>query len=66
MKLGKIKSIQVFTDGTICFSQKGLQEIKQVTFYEKDARNSRFSKRIKKNQSFQSFKQNFYKLKYKL
>ena len=64
MKLARIKSIKVFTDGTIYFSHKSLQSTKQIVFYEKDYKTSLFSKKIKKKQVFPNQQKNFYKLKY--
>ena len=65
MKLVNIKFIEIFTDGTLNFSQTSLKSSKQLAFYEKDRNNSLFFKKIKKNQSFQNLPRNSYKSKYK-
>lgn len=63
MKLGNIKSIEIFTDGTTNFSCTIIKSSKQLVFYEQDIRNSLFFKKDKKKQSFQNISQN-YKSKY--
>ena len=65
MKLVKIKSIEILTDGTTHFSHTNLKSIKQAVFYEKDSRTSLFSKKIVKKQIFQNLQRNSYKSKYK-
>ena len=65
IKLVNIRSIEIFTDGTINFSYTNLKSTKQVIFYEKDVRTSLFSKKITKKQSLQNLQRNSYKSKYK-
>ena len=65
MKFINTRLIEIFTDGTVNFSYKGLKSSKQVIFYEKDAKNSSFSKKPTKKELFQNFSRNSYKSKYK-
>lgn len=59
------KFVEIFTDGTVNLSFKGLKSSKQVVIYEKDSKNFLFNKKSTKKQSFQNLSQNFYKSKYK-
>jgi len=63
MKLGNIKSIEIFTDGTINFPFRTIKSSKQFIFYEQDVRNSLLFNKSKKKHSFQNMLQN-YKSKY--
>lgn len=65
MKVVNIKSIEIFTDGTINFSYTSLKSSKQLIFYEKDKNNSLFFKKTKTPQSFPNSARNSYKSKYK-
>lgn len=65
MKLVRVKSIEILTDGTIHFVHTSLQLTKQTLFYEKDNRTSLFSKKIGKKQFVQNLQQNSYKSKYR-
>lgn len=65
MKLFKIKSIEILTDGSIYFSYLHLQSGRQTIFYEKDNRTFMLSKKTGKKQSVQNLQQNFYKTKYR-
>lgn len=60
-----MKLVEIFTDGTLHFTKKHTQSIKQIIFYEKDSRTSLFSKKVRKKQLFQNLHQNVYKSKYK-
>jgi hypothetical protein len=66
MKSIMIKSIEIFTDGTVSFSHSCLKSISQVSFYEKDIRSSLFFKKLKKNEIFQNSSTITYKSKYKI
>ena len=59
------KFVEIFTDGTVNFSFKGLKSSKQVVIYEKDSKSFLFYKKPTKKQSLQNLSQNFYKSKYK-
>ena len=61
-----IKSIKVFTDGTISISFIGLESNEQVIFHEKDIINSSFSQKSRTSNSFQNTSTISYKAKYKL
>jgi|GEM_PF-5848205 len=65
MKSISIKSIEVFSNGTISFSYTHFKSNKQVIFYEKDFLNSIFSKSSKKSQQSKSIFRTSYKSKYK-
>jgi hypothetical protein len=59
-----IRSIEVFTDGSLHFSITNLKITKQVFFHEKDFKNLLFFKKFTKPQLYQRILNNFYKLKY--
>lgn len=65
MKSISIKSIEIFTDGTVNFSYIFLKSRKQVMFNEKDAKNSLFFKKLTTAQSIQSSSRTSYKSRYK-
>jgi hypothetical protein len=65
MKLVVIKFIEIFTDGTIHFSYAPLKSIKQVTFYEKDAKKFSFFRKPSKNSLLQNLPRTSYKSRYK-
>ena len=65
MKIINIRSIEILTDGTINFSYIFSKSGKQVTLYEKDAKNSIFSKKYEKNQQVQVLSRTSYKSRYK-
>lgn len=65
MKLISVKSIEIFTDGTINFSYVPLKSTKQVVFHEKDAKNSLFFRKSTKNQPIQNLSRTSYKSRYK-
>jgi hypothetical protein len=59
-----IKSVEIFTDGSLCFSITNLKTIKQVFFFEKDFKSLLFFKKFTKFGLYQQIFNNFYKLKY--
>lgn len=65
MKIVNVRFVEIFTNGAINFSYKGLKISKQVGFYEKDSKNSLFYKKPTKKQLSQNLSQNSYKSKYK-
>ena len=65
MKLSIIKSIEIFTDGTLNFFYSPLKSTKQVIFHEKDAKNSLFFRKLTKNQLLQNVSHTSYKSRYK-
>jgi hypothetical protein len=65
MKSISIKSIEIFTDGTVNFSYIFLKSRKQVMFNEKDAKNSLFFKKLTTPKSIQSSSRTSYKSRYK-
>ena len=65
MKLITLKSVDIFTDGTVNFSYVPLKSAKQVVFHEKDAKNSLFFRKSTKNQSIQNLSRTSYKSRYK-
>jgi len=60
-----LKYVEIFTDGSINFSYKGLKFSKQAIFYKKDFANSVFFKRSVDNYSTRNASRNSYKSKYK-
>ena len=65
MKLAKIKFVEVFSDGSVHLLHTSFKEIKQITFYDKDALTLVVAKKPIKTQLFQSKSRVFYKSKYK-
>lgn len=61
-----IKFIEIFTDGTLNFSNTNPKWAKQSFFYEKDAQNYLFTKKPTKTRLFQNLSINSYKSKYKI
>ena len=66
MKLVSVKSVKIFTDGTVDFSFTCLKSQKQVVLYEKDNINSLFCQKAKKLSEFQNSLSVSYKSKYKV
>jgi len=65
MKTISIKVLQIFTDGSLNFCYKNLNSSKQIIFYEKDYKNSTFSKKSSEKQTVYNSSHNLYKSKYK-
>lgn len=65
MNAVKVKFVEIFTNGTISFQYKRFKFPKQAVFYEKDFKNSLFSKKLTKIYSSYNVSKNSYKSKYK-
>lgn len=64
MKLIKIKSIEILTNGSLNITQTSLLSPKQIIIYKKDYKSLKFYKKIKNISNFK-MSNKFYKTQYK-